>query len=182
MVVIYDEEMYRKQSPRNHFEILTSNGRLMITFPVQKPWRNKKVGEVRLDHNQKWIRNHWKSVRTAYGKAPFFEVYAPLFEDLICNPPDLLIDLNMQLLRNCLKGMKLRREILKYSDLNHEFISNDAIQAELSGAMYWDVEFGKPADELSYNQLFGNEFVQGLSILDLMFNHGPESVLYLRQT
>jgi hypothetical protein len=181
-VVIYDDEIYRKQSPRNHFEILTSNGRLMITFPVQKPWRNRRLREVKLDRNQKWISNHWKSIRTAYGKAPFFEIYADMFEDVIRQPPEMLIDLNMELLKLCMKGLNVSRQIRRYSELDSDTLLAWKNALQTDQAKSWDTELTRSGDDMSYNQLFGNEFVAGLSVLDLLFNYGPESVLYLSQS
>ena len=175
LVLINDIEKYQKQSPRNHFEILTSQGPIKITFPVQKPGDQTVMNEILIDRNQKWIRNHWKSIQTAYGKAPFFEFYFELFENEFRNPPDRLLELNNKLLLVCMKILKLKSPLKLISDVqNEDFLKEELADVKIDE----EIIFNKP-DELAYRQHFGNEFVPSMSIIDLIFNHGPESTRYL---
>ncbi len=179
-VIIHDEEIYKKQSLRNHFDILTSQGKLMITYPVTKPWRGNAIKNIEINKDQQWINNHWKSIRTAYGKAPFFEFYAEQFEQDLKNPPNKLIDLNMILLEKCLKLLGLKVEILLLSQCEKKLKVTDHYLNHMNEFKYWEKHFSQQQDELTYIQHFGNEFVKDLSIIDLIFNQGPESSMYLR--
>lgn len=172
-ILINDTEIYLKQSPRNHFEILTSQGTMKITFPVKKAVQGTPLNLIQIDKEQKWIRNHWRSIATAYGKAPFFHDYSGFYEEMFINPPDLLMELSLNFLKITLRLLNVRKELSLLSSV-------DMADLDLNQNLNLAEDFCKPGDELSYNQLFGNEFVKGLSIIDLLFNHGPESVLYLK--
>ncbi|MEQ8520250.1 MAG: WbqC family protein [Cytophagales bacterium] len=181
-LIINDLEVYKKQSLRNHFDILTSQGPLMITYPVCKPWRGKAIRNIEIDKTQKWLKNHWRSIKTAYGKAPFFEYYSDYFEVLIKNPPLSLLEYNQQHLSLCLKILGINKEILLLSEERTNLSNTSHFESELERFKNWDVYFSQQQDELAYQQQFGNDFVAGLSIIDLIFNQGPESVLYLKNS
>ena len=180
VLVIYDEEYYQKQSWRNHFDILTSQGKLKITFPVRKPWKGKRIKDIQLDLNQKWIRNHWRSIKTAYSKTPFFEYYEALFEPIFSQTPERLIDLNMKILAISLKILSVKTKVLLFSSLQIKE-KEQLLLKNQDFLKKWDSIFCMPDDELAYTQLFGNEFVRDTSIIDMMFNLGPESLIYLNK-
>ncbi len=179
-LIINDEEVYKKQSLRNHFSILTSQGPLMITYPVRRPWREKPIKQIEIDKSQKWLKNHWRSIKTAYGKAPFYEFYMDYFELLIKNPTDNLLDFNLQNLKLCLKILGINKKIYLLSKERNNILNKSQFESELERFKKWDVYFSQQQDEMAYQQQFGNDFVAGLSIIDLIFNQGPESVLYLK--
>lgn len=181
-LIIHDEEIYKKQSLRNHFDILTSQDKLMITYPVKKPWRGKTIKDIEIDREQKWINNHWKSIKTAYGKAPFFEFYSEYFEADLKLPPDNLLELNLILLERCLNLLGLNVEILLLSNCEAKLKKNKKFSMQLDKFIYWDNYFGQQQDEMAYIQHFGNDFVKDLSIIDLLFNQGPESLVYLKKS
>ncbi len=179
ILILNDEERYRKQSLRNHFDILTSQGTLKLTFPVNKPWRGRKMNEIELFDDKKMISNHWKSMVSAYNKSPFFEFYQDDFYSIFLNPPKLLVDLNLSFLTICLKILNMQPEIQLSSQINESIKMSTSFIEKQKLSVLLDDYFGNPDDDLAYRQHFGNEFARGLSILDLIFNQGSESPNYL---
>ncbi|NJO02926.1 MAG: WbqC family protein [Bacteroidia bacterium] len=65
-------EYYEKQSYRNRCRIMTAHGPQDLSIPVIKPGHQKRFKDIRIDYSQKWVNIHWRTIQSAYGKAPFF--------------------------------------------------------------------------------------------------------------
>ena len=172
-------EHFVKQTYRNRFQIPGSNRVLNLSVPVHHAGRKIPIRELRIDYQQKWVNNHWRAIRSAYGKAPFFDFYADFFHDEIHGNHTHLFNLNQSLLTICLKLLKL------------DVIFRDTPE-------YWKtapegvIDFRsvihpkKPIDNLTwfqpqrYHQIFGKDFVPNMSILDLLFCTGPDAIDVLR--
>ncbi|MCH1480199.1 MAG: WbqC family protein, partial [Crocinitomicaceae bacterium] len=77
-------EHYPKQTLRNRCDIATSNGKLRLSIPIKKPFGSKSLmKDILIDQDAQWQKEHWRSIRTAYAGAPYFEEYAHDIEALI---------------------------------------------------------------------------------------------------
>lgn len=167
-------EHYIKQSFRNRCYINTEHGRDILTVPLTSKHGKVPIKDIRIDHTQKWVNNHWRSICSAYGKAPFFEFYAEDLEKILFGKPTFLYDLNYDLLTMCLKWLKspvIVEETLAYEknilDAKNDLRSRIDVKDQESVNLVYK--------ERAYRQVFGNAFVANLSIIDLVFCCGPEA-------
>ena len=176
-------ETFPRQTCRNRYRIATAGGPLTLSIPVIKPDGNhSQTSAVQIDHSKNWKQIHWRSIESAYNKSPFFLYYRDDFEALLENAPLLLMDFNLKIINLCCK-------LLKYSPdfkLSETFVKSPVRQYDMRHRImpkqqvthqYSIIEF-EP-----YTQVFADrqEFIPNLSILDLLFNHGPEAGSYLRR-
>jgi hypothetical protein len=168
------EERYRKQTYRNRCDVLTANKIDTLTVPVKSYQANCLTKDIEIDYSQDWIRRHLGCLRSGYGRSPYFEFFIHEFEAVFLKRPLLLADLNYELLTICLRLVGITIPI-QYN-LSVPFSGGNKInnvmslinnrKAEKSNQFYYPVE---------YYQTFGNDFVSNLSIVDLIFNMGPEA-------
>lgn len=161
-----------KRTYRNRCEILMSNKVEMLIIPVLKVDKTTPYRDIKIDYHQKWMNVHLRGIKSAYGKAPFFEYFYPSFEAVFLKKPPFLWELNLDLLTICLQFLRFNVKI----ELSEEF-TDEVHQKDLRGLLdskkrYWELEHYVPT---SYLQLFGLNFVPNLSIVDLLFCEGPRS-------
>jgi hypothetical protein len=174
-VFIEREENYIKQSYRNRFRILSSNGILTLSVPVVKGSLLKtKIKDITIDYSKRWQQNHLRAMASAYSRSPYFQFYSDSFEKIILGNHKFILDLNNELLNKCLEIMKINKCILHTSSYQAHTGKSFDYRYRLTPKKPLDISY-KP-----YIQVFNNHgFVAGLSIIDLIFNAGPESVEYL---
>jgi hypothetical protein len=171
-VVIDLHEHFVKQTYRNRCRILTAGGTRDLVIPVKRPHQHVPFNEIRIDNRQKWAKNHWSAIQSAYGKSPWFTHYSEGFKSIILGRQEFICDLNIQLLDHCLNVLGVNTRI----EFTTEYRDN-------WGEGYLDLRSvilpKKSSDNLSfyrpepYIQNFGVNFVQSLSIIDLIFSEGP---------
>ncbi len=178
-IFLETEDNFQKQTYRNRMYIYSSNGKQMLNIPVShiRNHSNQKYKDLQIDYSEKWQRVHFKSLEAAYRSSPFFEYFVddlmPLFE----KKHNFLLDYNLltlEILQDCL-GIKLKTEQTK------EFIketTNDIIDFRHlvnSKKTLYNFE--------SYTQVFDtkHDFINDLSLLDLLFNEGRQAVDYLKR-
>lgn len=178
-------ENYSKQSYRNRCNILSANGKLPLTIPVKR-FKGKKtpIKEIKPDYSYSWQRLHLISINSAYRSAPFFEYY---FDDLRVffeKKYNYLIDLNAGILDRLLTVLKL--------DVNWQFTSSfiatpppaiNDMRETIHPKALKNRSSGKFKIK-EYFQVFGNRhgFQPNLSIVDLLFNLGPDAGSYLKES
>ncbi len=171
-VVLECQENYQKQSYRNRCRILTAQGPLELSIPVLKPRRKMLLKDVKIDYQQKWVKDHWRTIQTAYGNAPFYQHFAPFFYRIYQRKPSFLLDLNFEFISLIQKLLSNKTPISKttgyckyypetYRDWRSKIHPKKGLKIN---------PFYKPCN---YNQIFGKKFVGNLSIIDLLFCEGP---------
>ena len=179
VVLIEREENYIKQSYRNRCYILSAHGPQSLSVPVLLGSVHKTpVKDIRIDYTKRWQQIHIRAIRSSYGCSPFFQYYFEDFEGIICKSHNYLIDLNLNLLEMLIKILKLKKKVL-YTD---KFLPAGIDQNDFR----YSISPKKNSDYIQkeYQQVFGegNNFVTGLSIIDLIFNMGPDSGKYLQSS
>ncbi|CAG5069507.1 hypothetical protein DYBT9623_02243 [Dyadobacter sp. CECT 9623] len=173
-ILIDIEERYVKQTFRNRCSVLTANKIDVLTVPVKGYDAVAPTKDILIDYNQDWLRRHLGCLKSAYGKSPFYEFYISEFTHTYEKKPRFLADLNYELLTICLRLVGIKKEIRyilsgereeeKGVDNVISLINNKKSQ---NSSIYYQ--------PLPYYQTFGNDFVGNLSIIDLLFNMGPEA-------
>ncbi len=173
-------ETYPKQTWRNRCRILTANGLLDLSIPVEKPKHEQAVtGKIITSNHIDWQRNHWRSICSAYRKAPFFIHYADLIEANFTTPfAGCLVEWNQQLLTRLMSEMGIHKAISYTSSYN---ISP---HGQIDFRQYLTPK--KPVSLIKwppYWQVFSDryEFFPNLSVIDLIFNLGPDAANYLSE-
>ena len=168
---------YTKQTYRNRCHIMGANRILPLSIPVLKgPAHKTYLRDVKIDNDKKWQKLHWKSIESAYRHSPFFEFYLEEFLPFYELPFDSLFDFNRAMLEVVLRALKINSSIR----LTDKFLDNPP-------AEYTDYrEVIHPKRDLSddpffvpaaYLQVFAERlgFGANLSIIDLLFNEGPNA-------
>lgn len=176
--IIEQHDSYQKQTYRNRCLIATANGVQALTVPVEHNNDRMLVKDLRIsDHNQ-WRRIHWNALQSAYSESPFFEYYADDIRPFFEKRYDFLIDFNEA----------IRETVCKLIDIQPQTEYTSAYNSQWQkSADYRDVIHAKhplPDNDFEakpYWQVFQHKhgFLANLSILDLLFCMGPESVFYL---
>ncbi len=171
-------EHYIKQTYRNRCNILTANGLLNLSIPVNKIDGNHTlIKDIRISYLSNWQSNHWRAIESAYNKSPFFLYYRDDFEKFYTQTYELLIDYNTELLKFILKKLGTSIEINFTDDFVP--INNSANDIRYS---IQPKQKQKSIDFPHYYQVFEEKhgFIPNVSIIDLLFNEGTESKNYLR--
>jgi hypothetical protein len=179
--LIEQHEHYVKQTFRNRCYINTEHGKDVLIIPLTSKHGKAGIREVRIDYSQKWVNNHWRSIVSAYGKAPFFKYYSDDLQKVLYKRFEYLYDLNFELLTMCLKWLRSNstiQETLSYEkNLREEYFDlRSRINPKKSDyvrSIYRSVP---------YHQVFGNSFVEDLSIIDLIFCCGPDASSIVRSS
>ncbi|WMJ73401.1 WbqC family protein [Cytophagaceae bacterium ABcell3] len=169
-------ENYQKQTYRNRCYILGANKVQLLTVPVKKSGKKVGVREVEIDYTTSWRNNHLRSIVSAYGKAPYFEFYIDYVTELFNKKHQYLFDLNLEAFYLCIHllqieiDVKMTENYIKKEeiDVNQYIDQRDVFQPGKKNQLN-DLGY------VQYYQVFGKEFVPGLSILDLLFCEGPGS-------
>lgn len=172
-------EHFVKQSFRNRMVVMTANGPQVLTIPIVRGSASKMmIADTRIDYKTPWQRNHWKTIESAYGNSPFFLYYQDPIRDFYEQTIDRLTDFNLQLTQTILKMMKVNTKI----SLTEDFMPMQTfdLRSEIHPKKQQDEQYAFRLKE-TYSQVFDEKygFVPNLSILDLLFNLGPEARGYL---
>lgn len=176
-VIIEAEDNYQKQSYRNRCNIVGANGMMSLSIPVEKgnsPQTPMKA--IRISEHGNWRHMHWNAIVSAYNSTPFFEYYEDDFRLFYEKKFDFLFDFNEQLRLLIFKLLLIDVPVV-YSEAYIEYPAGDYI--DFRETIHPKRKSGFAAKP--YYQVFGhkNGFIANASIIDLLFNMGNESRLYL---
>ena len=160
--IIDNSERWQKQTERNRCMIATANGTQMLTVPVSVPTKENNsitTGDILISDHGNWRHLHWNALSSAYGMSPFFDYYADDLKPFFSEKWELLVEYNLAITKKMI-----------------ELLGGDDILRQKT--------FQKTSDDAKikkYYQTFQRRhgFIPNLSILDLLFNEGPDSILFL---
>lgn len=180
-VCIEENEHFVKQTYRNRCHILGANKVEVLSVPVIKGNRKILVKDIKIDYNQKWLGNHWRAIVSAYGKAPFFEYYVSYFYDVFYKKGKFLFDFNYELLTLCLKLLQVDKKMF-FSE-RYEHNPGEGV-LDVRSVIHPKRDHAKNSFYVpySYNQIFGKNFVENMSIIDLLFCEGPNASSVLKNS
>lgn len=200
--VFYDDVQYTVKDWRSRNRIKTQSGDIWLSVPViHKGRRNQLIYEAEIDTSSNWQKAHFKSLSIAYKKAPYYDKYSYLFDEIYRNNEwTNIADLNIfttKLISNALgiktdfyrsKDLSLNGskngdkviKICKILECNH-FINGPSAKAFMDHSLFEDCKIKLSYieyDYLEYTQLYG-EFNHFVTVLDVLFNCGPNAGDYI---
>jgi WbqC-like protein family len=200
LFIFYDDVKYTKGDWRNRNKIKSQQGLEWLTVPVKFNKLDQLIENTPIDYSQKWQTLHKKKLFQNYSKAEYFSAYIDEFLSIIDNDYSSISELNVVLCKWIMKILEIQTPV----KMSHDFclsgnktvrlvdlltqVSATSYLSGPSARAYLDMELFqqhnirleyKSYDYLPYPQLWG-EFVGEVSVLDLLFNTGPEARKYLK--
>ena len=166
-------ENFVKQTTRNRCSIYSSAGKLNLSIPrIRKNSSKTIIKDIRICYNEPWQKIHLKSIITCYNSSPFFDYYKEKISKIYESKATFLIDFNLKshlLVMDFLKLSSSANDTKKFEEIN-------------KSADYRNYTFHSKED-YTYDQVYStkNNFIKDLSVLDLIFNLGPESIDFLKK-
>ncbi|RMA64847.1 WbqC family protein [Ulvibacter antarcticus] len=175
-VVFEINDNYQKQTYRNRTYIAHNNGKLLLNIPIKhtKDGERQKTADVVIENDFPWQLHHWKSLQTAYRTSPFFEFYEDDLMPIFKTPASSLLKLNFQI-------FEMLQELIGFST---DYSNTETYQKTpdfLDLRLLCDVRKAKKFVMEPYTQVLeaNHGFLPNLSVLDLLFNEGPNTLNYL---
>lgn len=201
--ILYDDMQYTRRDWRNRNKIVTPNGLLWLSIPVENKGKfYQKINETKVI-DKKWIDKHWRSIQLNYSKSKYFNEYADRIRDIYekCRTEEYLSLINHRFLTEICDILGIKTSITWSSayDLvdgkterlvglvkaakGDYYLSGPAAKDYIDDKLFeqagikldWMDYSGYP----EYNQL-SDKFEHGVSILDLIFNEGPNAAKYMK--
>jgi len=176
--IIEKFEKYQKQSYRSRCHIYSANGILPLIIPVSREnGHSVNISEIRIDYSKKWQIQHWRAIVSAYKNSPFFEYYQDDIFPFYKEEEESLFNFNFKLLET----------ILNLIGADYNLKTSDCFQNAYLNGDYRELIHPKIETTLRenengrYHQVFAHKhgFIPNLSVLDLLFNEGPDASSYL---
>jgi WbqC-like protein family len=183
-IFIEVHENFQKQSFRNRATILGANGPLDLVIPVIKPEGNHtRIDSVLIDNSVPWQRVHWKAIVSAYRNSPFFDIFEQEVRPLYLLTEKFLLDWNFLVLDHILSIAGVQK---KYSTTEMYVTKTESDSLDYRNKIHPKkrMQMSDPHFEpVRYLQVFSNkfDFTSNLSIIDLLFNEGPQAISICRQ-
>lgn len=177
-LILEKHEFFQKSSFRNRCEISGPNGKLVLSVPIVGGKDKKQYyADTKISYDHHWQKDHWNSLCSSYRRSPYFEYYEDKFGNIFDKEYETLFSLNLDL-------FMLIKDLLK---LNLDIQFSDKYEKEVNSDIEDYRSFFLPKRELAvdikYLQVFEDRtgFIPNLSIVDLLFNEGPNSLHLIKQ-
>ena len=170
------DDNYQKQTYRNRTYIYAANGKLLLNIPVIHSQKNRqKYRDIKIANIDKWQELHWKSIESAYRTSPFFEFYEDDLKHLFSMETNYLLEFNFECFKIICDCLQLDLITSKTTSFVKD-IEDKSDYRFLVNAKKERLQNFEP-----YIQVFSNKhsYINNLSILDLLFNEGPNTLNYL---
>ena len=192
--IVYIEacENYQKQSYRNRCRFYAADGVQALTFPVIHEGGTHKlpISEIKVDYSTPWLQQHERAIISAYRTSAYFEYYQDELFAILDSRPERLLDLNMAITRFFIEKTGLKVDLRLTCEYSRDAVVvlpegdilacddyRERIHPKRPNSIQEELQLNKP-----YFQVFAPKygFRSDLSIMDLLFNEGPDSILYLK--
>jgi hypothetical protein len=199
-VILDNVQLMRGRGYGTRCQIKTKDGPKWLTVPIKRRGEFQLIKDVEIENSVNWRKSHWETIRHSYAKSPFFVAYGKLFEKIYVQDWVRLADLNIALIKIIMGILALDTPLVYASDLGVEGTSTellvnicrrlkgDAYLSGFGGVKYQDVQMFKAAEinlgysnfiHPEYGQQWG-DFIPGLSVIDLIFNRGPDALRMIK--
>jgi hypothetical protein len=201
--VVLDNIQFNKNGWQNRNKIKTRAGVSILTVPVLQKFQ-QPLSDVRIDNKQPWSRKHGGALRSHYQKSPYFKDHETFFREIYERPWERLNDLTYEILLYLLRALGIRTRVVRASELSLKGEATERLvgickelgaKTYLTGAHAAQVYLDPSVFEREGIQLLFQEFecprypqrypetgfIPDLSIVDLLFNCGPQSLEVLLQ-
>jgi len=168
-------EHFEKQSYRNRSVIHGANGALNLIIPLVKRGKRTKMKDLKIDNSQRWQNLHWRSIESAYRSSPYFEFYEDDLKPFYTKEYTSLIDFNKEIQEVVLELLGIDLELKETEEYKK------AEEVDFRKLLHPKGETSPFFENQNYIQVFSdrNGFLSNLSILDLLFNEGPNAINFL---
>lgn len=179
-------EHYVKQTYRNRCVLASPGGTQALTVPIVKPDTDKcPMKDIRISDHGNWRHLHWNALDAAYRNSPFFEYYADDFQPFYTKKWDFLFDFNEAICAKVCELIDLHPKVAQtssYGVTEGQQSQPDDLRMAISPKIPFTADVSFSPRE--YYQVFREKhgFLPNLSVVDLLFNMGPESILVLRDS
>ncbi len=191
-VIFEVHEHFEKQTYRNRCSIYGANGKLNLIIPIKHQGERTPFKEVKISNENHWQTIHWRSLETAYRTSSFFEYYEHILAPFYEKKFTYLIDFNFALMHEIFKIIEfqpLRFSIEKTTgiqplpvNITESFLKSYSEAEDLRNIFKTNSHNLNLTKNFEYPQVFSNKhgFITNLSIVDLIFNIGPEAGSFCR--
>lgn len=185
--VIYIEacEHYRKQSYRNRCKFYAESGMQTLSFPIvhEAGTYSLPITDIKIDWSTPWLIQTERAIASAYESSAFFDYYKDELFQILDSRPETLFEFNLLILKFFLEKTGIKADIRfteSFTPENSGIYGEDlryVIHPKIENSILEDLSLKKP-----YFQVFARKhgFISNLSIIDLLFNEGPDSILFLK--